>query len=118
MYFYRSLRKFQDAWNHRSLRTEGNSTPHQLFTSGILALCNAGMIALDFLEDVNDHCVINSGISQLIVMMMDENLTVYPINMEFTQQQITPLQQNIDPLATSENYDVEIYQKALNCLTT
>ena len=28
----RSLRKFQDAWNHHSLRTEGNSTPHQLFT--------------------------------------------------------------------------------------
>ena len=112
----RSLRKFQDAWNHHSLRTEGNSTPHQLFTSGVLALRNAGMIALDFLEDVNDHYGIDSG--HLTVDSEDENLTVPPINIEFTQQQITSLQQNIDPLATSENYGVEIYQQALNCLTT
>ena len=57
----RSLKKFQDAWNHHSLRMEGNSTPHQLFISGILTLRNAGMIALDFLEDINDRYDINSG---------------------------------------------------------
>ena len=113
----RSLRKFQDAWNHHSLRTEGNSTPHQLFTSGVLALRNAGMIALDFLENVNDHYGVDSG--HLTVDHDDgENLIVPPINIQLTQQQITSLQQTINPLATSENYGVEIYQQALNCLTT
>ena len=113
----RSLRKFQDAWNHHSLRTEGNSTPYQLFTSGILALHNAGMIALDFLEDVNDRYGIDSG-HLTVDHDEDENVTVPPINIQLTQQQITSLQQTINPLATSENYGIKIYQQALNCLTT
>ena len=112
----RSLRKFQDAWNHYSLRTEGNSTPHQLFTSGVLALRNAGMIALDFLDSVDDHYGIDSG--HLTVDNDDEILTVPPINIQLNQQQITSLQHTINPLATSENYGIEIYQQALNCLTT
>ena len=62
----RSLKKFQNTWNHYSLRMEGNSTPHQLFIPGsyiylLVALHNAGMIALDFLEDINDCYGIASG---------------------------------------------------------
>ena len=111
----RSLRKFKDAWNYHSLRMEGNSTPHQLFISGILALRNAGIIALDFLEDINDHYGIDSEYLT-VDHDEDENIVIPPINIQLTQQQIAFLQQTINPLATSENYGIEIYQQALNCL--
>ena len=83
----KSLKKFQDAWNHHSLRTEGNNTPHQLFISGILALRNAGMIALDFLDDTNDRYGIDSG-HLTVDHDGDENIVVPPINIQLTQQQI------------------------------
>ena len=86
------------------------------FTSGVLALHNAGMIALDFLDSVDNHYGIDSG--HLKVDNDDEILTVSPINIQLNQQQITSLQHTINPLATSENYGIEIYQQPLNCLTT
>ena len=95
---------------------EGNSTHHQLFISGVVALHNAGMIVLDFLENINDPYGIDSG--HLTVDHDEgENIVVSPINIQLTQQQlIASLQQTINLLATSENCGIEIYQQALNCL--
>ena len=85
---------------------EGNSTPHQLFISGVLALCNAGMLAaLDFLEDINDRYGIDSG-HLTVDHEEDKNIVILPINIQLTQQQIASLQQTINPLATSENYGI------------
>ena len=89
---------------------------HQLFTSCVLALCNAGMVALDFLSNVNDNNGVDEG--QLTANPNeDEDLTVPPIDTaQLTQSQLTTLQQTVDPLAASDNYGIEIYQQALNCL--
>jgi len=112
----RSLQKFMDAWNYHSLRTEHNHTPHQLFTSGTLALRNAGMVALDFMDNVNEYYGIDDG---QLTADYDEDPVVPPINTtQLTQQQISTLQQTINPLAASDNYGIEIYQQAVNCLTS
>ena len=102
----RSLKIFVDSWNHHSLRTEGNHTPHQLFTSGVLALRNAGMVALDFLSNVNDNYGVDEG---QLTANPNEDLTVPPIDTaQLTQSQLTTLQQTVDPLAASDNYGIEI----------
>ena len=94
--------------------TEGNSTPHQPFTSVILALCNAGMVALDFVDSVDDP-YIDSG--HLTVDDKDEIITVPSINIQLKQQQITFLLHHYQFLATFENYGIEVYQQTLNYLT-
>ena len=74
------------------------------------------MIALDFLDDTNDRNGIDSG-HLTVDHDGGENIVVPPINIQLTQQQIFSLRQTINPLATSENYGIEIYQEVLNCLT-
>ena len=68
------------------------------------------------MDSVDDHYGIDSG--YLTVDNDDEILTFPLINIQLNQQQITSLQDTINPLATCENYGIEIYQQALNCLTT
>ena len=50
----RSLSAFREGWNHHGIRTEHNKTPNQLFASGALQLQHAGLVALDFFENVDD----------------------------------------------------------------
>ena len=113
----RALHKFRDAWNHHSLRTEHNSTPYQLFTSGVLRLRHAGIVALDFLEDIDDQY----GIEHThFTVDHDENedVVIPPINIQVNEHQIRTLQETVNPLADSDNYGIEMYEQALNCLTT
>ena len=56
------------------------------FTSVVLALCNAGMVALDVLDSVDDH-YIDSG--HLTVDDEDEIITVPSINIQLKQQRNT-----------------------------
>ena len=49
-----SLEVFQECWNHHSVRTENNMSPHQIFTAGSLHLQRAGLHALDFFNNVDD----------------------------------------------------------------
>ena len=42
----------QKGWNHRSIRMEGNYSPHQLFVHGYLTLQRSGLVALDFAEQI------------------------------------------------------------------
>ena len=111
----RSLQKFQETWNHHSLRTEHNSTPYQLFTSGVLRLHHAEMVSLNFLEDVDDRYGIDHGHFQ-VDHDESEDVVVPPINIQLTEHQVNTLQQTVNPLADSENYGIELYEQALNCL--
>ena len=45
---------FREGWNHHSIRTENNLTPHQLYARGTLSMHLSGLSALDFLDEVDD----------------------------------------------------------------
>ena len=50
----RALDIFREGWNHHSIRTESNLTPHQLYVQGTLSMHSSGLSALDFLDEVDD----------------------------------------------------------------
>ena len=49
----KALTTFQDGWNR--VRTSHHLSPQQLFTQGVLSLHSSGLIALDFLDRVDDN---------------------------------------------------------------
>lgn len=50
----RALSEFMRGWNHLPIRSAHHKSPHQLFTAGALLLQHSGLVALDFLDDVDD----------------------------------------------------------------
>ena len=48
-----SLKVFRECWNHHSVQTENNVSPHQMFTAGSLNRQRTGLHALDFLTPWN-----------------------------------------------------------------
>ena len=101
----RSLQNFLSSWNHHAIRTEHNNTPSQLFTSGALRLRNMGMTALDFLDTVNDQYGIDDG----HLTANDTELMIPEVNVQLTSHQMQRLETTINPLATSDNYGIELY---------
>ena len=110
----RSLEMFQEAWNHHGLRTMHNASPHQLYTAGTLRLQQSNIQALDFFEDVDNAYGI------------DENVTWAPnaettVNVPGTRVNVAPetyalLQAQIDPLAESDNFGIELFESAVRLL--
>ena len=111
----RSLEMFQEAWNHHGLRTMHNASPHlTLYTAGTLRLQQSNIQALDFFEDVDNAYGI------------DENVTWAPnaettVNVPVTRVNVAPetyalLQAQIDPLAESYNFGIELYESAVRLL--
>lgn len=102
----RSLQNFKSSWNHHSTRTEHNSTPSQLFTSGALRLRNMGMVSLDFFDTVNDRYGVDEG---HFTNEDDVELVIPEVNVQLTSHQMQQIETTIDLLASSDNYGIELY---------
>ena len=102
----RALASFQDGWNHHGIRTSNHLSPQQLFTQGVLRLHSSGLIALDFLDNVND----DYGVSVNDPMPPLETESVVVPETQFTLITIDfeSLKDSVDPLQNSENYGIEI----------
>ena len=44
---------FVEGWNNHGIKTAGGNSPRQLFTSGVLGLQHSGLVALDFMNNVD-----------------------------------------------------------------
>ena len=44
-----TLKYFCDGWNNHGIQTEGNKSPFQLYTEGVLQLCHSGRSEVEFL---------------------------------------------------------------------
>ena len=81
----RALHQFYQAWNHHGVCTEGGRTPNQLFTAGSLRLCNSGLAALDFFNNVADDygtdedCIANPD---------NEGVEISPSEVHLTEEQL------------------------------
>lgn len=110
----RSLLNFKSSWNHHSIRTEHNSTPNQLFTSGALRLRNMGMVSLDFFDTVNDQYGIDDG--HLTANEDNTEVVIPEVNIQLTSNQMQQIESTINPLADSQNYGIELYITTVDTL--
>ena len=108
----RALAKFMHGWNHHPIRTAHNKSPHQLFTAGMLILRHSGLIALDFFTQVDSiYGVDEDG----PVPTDDGNLAVAIPECSYTlsDADFALLQQTVDPLGSSDDYGIELYEQTL-----
>lgn len=109
----RSLATFQDGWNNHGIRTEHNKTPNQLFTAGALQLRHAGLVALDFLDEVPD----GYGIDEDGVSVDESEGVQVPRNaLEISESQLEQLRQSINPLGQCQDYGISIYLQTIQFL--
>ena len=111
----KALSLFMHGWNHHPIRTAHNKSPHQLFTAGMLILRHSQLIALDFF----DHVDSTYGIDEDGPVPTEDDNSVVQIpecSYILSDSDFTLLQQTIDPLSSSEEYGIDLYEQTLHFL--
>lgn len=111
----RALDIFREGWNHHSIRTENNVTPHQLYARGTLSMHSSGLSALDFLGDVDETYGVDDVDDAETVEA--ETVTVPESILTISNATLQELAQRVNPLAESDNYGIDFYQEAVEVLT-
>ena len=112
----RALSVFCDGWNRHSLRTARSKSPYQLYTEGVLQLQHSGRTGVDFFSTVDDlYGVEEAG---LAVQADAEGVPVPECRFSLEEDHFTQLQELVDPLATSDNYAIELYEQTVNFVST
>jgi hypothetical protein len=105
---------FREGWNHHSIRTENNLTPHQLYAQGALSMHSSGLSALDFLDEVDDMY----GVDDVEASVSGpETVTVPESILTVSDAVLQELAQRVSPLSASDNYGIDMYQEAVDILT-
>ena len=113
----RALDCFVQGWNSHSIRTAQHLSPQQLFTQGVLRLQHSGLVALDFMDNVNDSYY---GVDTDGPIPPDDNegtVRVPENNLHFSDEVLSQLRASVDPLAESSNHGIELYEQALSILS-
>lgn len=88
----KALREFKEGWNNHPIRTENNTSPHQLFVVQSLQLQRSGLVALDFFVQVNS----NYGIEEEgLVSDNSEGAKVPQVQFQLTEEHHTDLRQHV-----------------------
>ena len=106
-----ALKEFRDAWNNHPIRTEHNLTPSQLFAAGALRLRRSGQVALDFLDRIDDTYGIDE--QGYPCSEIEESVPIPETSLDLTDEELAPLHQTIDPLSSSDNHGIELYEQTL-----
>lgn len=107
-----ALQVFQNGWNSHGIRTEHGQSPNQLFVAGILHLRESRTTALDYYDSINSD---QYGVDEQGLVASDEtDAVVIPENpFGLTEQQMHQLQQQVNPLAPSQNHGIELYESTV-----
>ena len=79
---------------------------------GMLQLKHSGLTAMDFFNIVDESYGVEDG----LVPEDDEGVEVPRNTLQLSEQQLSELQEAIDPLADSEDYGISIYTTTLRYL--
>ena len=110
------LQLFCNGWNNHPISTSQGYSPMQLHTMGMISIRNEGVPALDYFAPVdnnygvyetNDTCFSNGS--------SDASVTI-PETSPLTDFSLESLPSLINPLQSSNNRGIEIYQTVLNYL--
>ena len=114
----RSLAAFQEGWNNHGIRTEHNRTPNQLFTMGALQLRHAGLVALDFFDEIPNHYGIDEDGASVDSSTTDGAISIPQISIQMSESQVDQLKLTINPLGQCQNYGIDIYLSVIDFLNT
>ena len=114
----RALDQFMLSWNNHGVRTERGRTPNQLFTEGALRLRNSGQIAVDFFDNANELYGVDFEDNSIPEERDSEDagIVIPTIQVNLDDDQIEELKATIDPLASSDDHGLDIYQRTLDFL--
>ena len=110
----RSLKMFQDGWNHHGIRTVNRISPQQLFLQGSLRLRSSGMAAVDLFDNVNAS---SYGLSYDDPTPEEHSrFSVPESRLSIRGDKFRHLQAEVNSLDESDNYAIELYQITLQNL--
>ena len=111
----RALEEFRLGWNHHSVSTEGNQTPYQLWIAGVMSDDYQGYTAV---QDITNPDLNVYGINIDSVDLYTDNdsatVTVLEPTCPLTEDQMSMLSSEIDSLANSTNFGVDIYLRTVD----
>ena len=83
--------------------------------SGTLALQHSGLVAVDFLQNVD----LSYGIDNKSPTPLEEDpgVVVLENTLSLPPETLSRLQASVDPLAPSDNHGIELYEQALPIVT-
>ena len=110
----RSLEQFVEGWNHHPIRTANHKSPYQLFAAGLLLLQHSGLTAFDMFSDVND----TYGVDGESPIPSEDNSTIDVPELSYliSQRDYVRLIQAIDPLDSSNDYGINLYEQTVHFL--
>ena len=108
-----TLKHFCDGWNNHGIRTERNKSPCQLYTEGILQLCHPGRSEVDFFDYVDS----SYGTVEQGLVAEDDSIQVPQCDFSLTEEHYIELQQVVNPLQSSDNYGIELYEQTVGFIT-
>ena len=114
----RALREFVNSWNNHPIRTANHRSPQQLFTAGALLLQNSGLAAMDFFLSVDEDYGVDPNGPNAVEDEDDGCIAIPQTTLKFSESDASLLRQNVDPLAPSQNYGLELYEQTLNVILT
>lgn len=116
----RVLESFIKAWNHHPIRTEQNWTPEQIWINGMIDVRNRELTAVaDVAESLNSNDDLEwYGYDPQAPHPNDDGLSSVIVNDIDGPEDITQLLiQEIDPLAESDSFGIDLYEQALEIIT-
>lgn len=108
----KALEIFREGWNHHQIRTAQHRTPHQIFVEGILCLHSGNLSALDILQPVDNYGI---ETDEILSVSSDGDVTIPETVVHLSAATINRVQQ-VNPLMSSDNYGIDIYERILDIL--
>ena len=111
----KALQQFKDGWNSHPIRTARNKSPHQLFSAGMILLQHSGLTAMDYFNTVDSSYGIDGDEP---VLLDDDTHISYGVEVprcsfRLTDVQYRILQYTIDPLASSDEYGIDLFEQVI-----
>ena len=75
-----------------------------------MRLQESGLSALDFFDRVYDYGVEEDGVTPYYD---DEGVEVPPCRLNLSEDQLEELKETVDPLSDSDNFGIDLYERAL-----
>ena len=115
----RALEEFRLGWNHHCVSMERNHTPYQMWIAGVMSDDYRGYTAVQDIwnPDLTVYGI-DSDSAGLCIDDDNETVTVIEPTCPLTEDQISNLTGEVDSLANSTNFGVDIYLRTVNCVAS
>ena len=108
-----ALRIFCEGWNDHGIRTAHHQSPRQIFVSGCLRMQMSGLTAMDVFDTVDESHYGVDG-DEITPMESEAGSVIVPESLiHIPVSDLADLREEVNPLDSSENYGIELYESVL-----